>query len=95
MTRARSGPSSAKPSANEAWSVTVKRLLAASSWPRSTSRGIIAASAGAKKVVMVEMAMLRVKISSRLRSICQMARKRRPRRTLETTRMSRRSKRST
>ena len=49
-----SGPRSAKPMAKEAWRVSVKRLLAASSWRRSTSIGIIDASAGAKKTVNVE-----------------------------------------
>ena len=49
-----SGPSRAKPMAKEAWRVSVKRLLAASSWRRSTRTGIIEASAGAKKTVSVE-----------------------------------------
>ena len=40
--------------ANEACRVSVKRLLAASSCRRSTSTGIIEASAGAKKTVSVE-----------------------------------------
>ncbi len=49
-----SGPSSAKPIANAAFRVSVKIPFAASSWWRSTTSGIIAASAGAKNTVTVD-----------------------------------------
>ena len=54
-----SGPSNAKPRANAALSVSVNTPFAASSWRRGTTIGIIAASAGAKKTVTVEMNRLR------------------------------------
>ena len=50
----RKGPSRAKPSANATFIVSVKSPLAASSWFRGTSDGIIDASAGPKKVVTVD-----------------------------------------
>ena len=53
------GPSSAKPIANAALSVSVNTPFAASSCRRGTSSGIIAASAGAKNTVIVETTMLR------------------------------------
>lgn len=49
----KSGPSTANPSANEAWSVKVNSPLALISSPRLTTMGIIAASAGPKNVVRV------------------------------------------
>ncbi len=48
---------SANPRANAALSVSVKIPFAASSWRFGRSFGIIAASAGAKKTVTVEMKM--------------------------------------
>ena len=62
-----SGPSSAKPSANAAFSVSVKIPFADSSCGRSTMAGIIAASAGAKKVVTVDTKMLSSRIVSSAR----------------------------
>ena len=52
-----SGPTSVKPSANAAFRVSVKMPLADRSCLRGTSIGIMAASAGAKKTVIVETAM--------------------------------------
>ena len=52
-----SGPSSANPSANAALSVRVKMPFADNSWRRGSRFGIIAASAGAKNTVTVEMKM--------------------------------------
>ena len=52
-----SGPSSANPIANAALRVSVKTPFAASSCSRGTTSGIIAASAGAKNTVTVEMKM--------------------------------------
>ena len=60
-----SGPSSAKPSAKAALSVSVKIPFAASSWLRGTRTGIIASSAGAKKTVIVEIAMLSRRMTAR------------------------------
>ena len=58
-----SGPSRANPRAKATFWVNVNRPFAASSWRRGTSTGIIAASAGAKNVVTVEIAMFRTKIA--------------------------------
>ena len=60
-----SGPSSAKPSANAALRVRVKTPFADSSCRRGTTCGIMAASAGAKKTVTVEMNRLSSSNSSR------------------------------
>ena len=60
-----SGPRSAKPSANAALRVSVKTPFADSSCRRGTTCGIIAASAGAKKTVTVEMNRLSSSNSSR------------------------------
>ena len=59
-----SGPSSAKPTANAALRVRVKTPFADSSCGAGTTSGIIAASAGAKNTVTVEMKMLSSRISS-------------------------------
>ena len=60
-----SGPRRANPRANATFWVKVNSPFAASSCRRGTSSGIIAASAGAKNVVTVEIAMLRTKIAAR------------------------------
>jgi hypothetical protein len=52
-----SGPRSANPRAKAALSVSVKMPFAVRSWRRGSSFGIIAASAGAKNTVTVEMKM--------------------------------------
>ena len=48
-----SGPSTAKPTANDAWSPKMNRPFAVISCDRGTSSGIMADSAGAKNVVSV------------------------------------------
>ena len=49
----RNGPTRAKPRANATFDVSVKKPFAATSWGRGTRYGIIDASAGPKKVVIV------------------------------------------
>ena len=91
-----SGPSRANPIANEALRVRVKIPLADRSCLRSTTKGIIAASAGAKKTVTVEIAKLSSRISGEVRRRRgRGATNAAPRSTLVTTRMIRRSMRST
>ncbi len=90
-----SGPRRANPSANEALSVSVKMPFAASSWRRSTTNGIIAASAGAKNTVIVEIAKFSKRINARFVPTRYSATNAAPRRTLVAMRISRRSMRST
>ena len=90
-----SGPSSAKPRANAALSVSVKMPFAASSWLRGTRIGIIAASAGAKKTVTVETKMLSSRMTAKFAPARKSATNAAPRRKFVAIRISRRSMRST
>ncbi len=90
-----SGPRRANPSANDAFRVSVKMPFAASSWRRSTTNGIIAASAGAKNTVIVEIAKLSNRINARFVPTRYNAMNAAPRKTLVAIRISRRSMRST
>ena len=60
------GPSSAKPIANAALSVSVNTPFAASSCRRGTRNGIIAASAGPKNTVIVDTATLSTRMNARV-----------------------------
>ncbi len=90
-----SGPSSAKPIANDALRVSVKTPLADSRCSRGTTSGIIAASAGAKKTVTVEMKMFSNSSSAKLSPTSSSAMTANPRRTFVAMRTKRRSTRST
>ena len=90
-----SGPRSAKPIANAAFSVSVKMPFAASSCFRSTTSGIIAASAGAKNTVTVETKMFSSRMSPRFAPTRYRAMNASPRRMFVRTRIVRRSMRST
>ncbi len=90
-----SGPRRANPSANAALSVSVKMPLAESSCGFSTIAGIIAASAGAKNVVTVEMKMFSSRIATRFSPTRYSPIIATPRRKFVPTRMTRRSNRST
>jgi len=90
-----SGPSSAKPRKNDAWSVTMCSELAGSSCSRDTTTGIIAISAGPKNVLRVEIAAVIRQMMSTSCGTMSSSRNRPPRATFVLTRMSRRSRRST
>jgi hypothetical protein len=90
-----SGPSSANPSANAAFRVSVKIPLADNSWLRGTTSGIIAASAGAKNTVTVEMKMLSKSSNRKLSPTTSSPITAAPRRTFVAMSTRRRSMRST
>ena len=90
-----SGPSRAKPSANAAFSVRMKMPFAEVSSLRGTTSGIIAASAGEKNTLTIEIAVFSRMISQKLSPTAHSAMNRMPRIRLVPMRINRRSMRST
>ncbi len=89
------GPNSVKPIANAAFRVSVKMPLAAVSWARGTSSGIMLSSAGAKKVVAIETATLKKRITPTFVWNTAIAKKKAARSRLVVISTRRRSNRST